>query len=385
VAALSFREEKGVGVMTRVPSSEALRIPNGFRPAFARLSDELDRQGIPPKLLDRNLLIAAWNIRHLISYHEDVDWLAVPRLPPEMPAEHQKPESTSRDPFALHFMARIIARFDIVLLTEVRAGAKAVRAIHEILGPNWGLLIQDISEARHGSERLMYFFDRRKVAPSGLVSDIVLPASMRVRTEGSRQQVGGHQFARPPYVAGFEYGSHALTLVALHIKSARGGFITPERELATIAERLRSWLVRRDQWAPNLIALGDFQLYDEKERPYEDNPMYKAFTSTNLYIPEPLRSIRSTIFGEPGVSSGLAWFEDSFGLQVLNAGNFDFLDILDMTRFRDFDFAQISVQTSVPDVWQHIPDEAQRRRAYAMGKYISDRLPLWVEFSIRER
>jgi hypothetical protein len=371
--------------MTRVPSREALRIPDDFRPAFARLSEELDRQGIPPKLLDRNLLIGAWNIRHLTSYHEDKDWQAVPRLPPEMPKEHQKPESTSRDPFALHFMARIIARFDVVLLTEVRAQAKAVRAIHEILGSNWGLLIQDISEARHGSERLVYFFDRRKVTPSGLVCEIVLPASMRVGTQGSSRKVGGRQFARPPYVAGFECGSLAFTLVALHIKSGRGGPITRERELTSIAERLRSWLVRRDQWAPNLIALGDFQLYDEKERPYKDNPMYRAFTSTNLYIPEPLRRIRSTIFGEPGVSCGLAWFEDSFGLKVLDAGNFDFMDVLEETRFKDFGFAQINVQTSVPDVWQYIPDEEQRRKAYAMGKYISDKLPLWVEFSIREK
>jgi hypothetical protein len=360
-------------------------MPDNFRSAFARLSEELDRQGIPPKLLDRNLLIGTWNIRHLISYHEDNEWLAVPRLPPEMPVEHRKPESTSRDPFALHFMARIIARFDIVLLTEVRAQAKAIRAIHEILGPNWGLLIQDISEARHGSERLVYFFDRRKVTPSGLVCEIVLPASRRVGTKSSRRQAGGRQFARPPYIAGFECGPFALTLVALHIKSGHGGPITRERELATIANRLRSWLVRRDQWAPNLIALGDFQLYDEQERPYEDNPMYRAFTSTKLYIPESLRDIRSTIFGEPGVSSGLAWFEDSFGLQALDAGNFDFVDVLEETRFKDFGFAEINVQTSVPDVWQYISDEAQRRRAYAMGKYISDKLPLWVEFSIRER
>jgi hypothetical protein len=176
-----------------------------------------------------------------------------------------------------------------------------------------------------------------------------------------------------------------LTLVALHIKSGRAGPITREQELATIAARLRSWSVRRDQWAPNLIALGDFQLYDEKGRPYEANPMYRAFTSTKLYIPESLRDIRGTIFGEPGVSSGLAWFEDSFGLQVLDAGNFDFVDVLEETRFKDFDFAQIRVQTSVPDIWQSIADDAQRRRAYAMGKYISDKLPLWVEFSIRER
>jgi hypothetical protein len=370
--------------MTRVPSSGALRIPDNFRPAFARLSEELDRQGIPPKLLDRNLLIAAWNIRHLISYHEDNEWLAVPRLPPEMPAEHRKPESTNRDPFALHFMARVIARFDIVLLTEVRAQAKAIRAIHEILGPNWGLLIQGISEARHhGSERLVYFFDRRKVTPSD--RDIVLPSSRREGGKGSWRQAGGWQFACPPHVAGFESGPFAFTLVALHIKRWRGGSATQERELTSIAKRLRSWLVRRDQWAPNPIALGEFQLYDEQERPYEDNPMYRAFTSTKLYIPEPLRDIRSTIFGEPGVSGGLAWFEDSFGLQTLDAGNFDFMDVLEETRFKDFDFAQVRVQTSERYIWQYIPDEAQRRRAHVMGKYISDKLPLWVEFSVRER
>jgi hypothetical protein len=366
-------------------SDEALCIPDDFRPAFARLSDELDRQHLPPKLLDRNLLVAAWNVRHLISYHEDKEWLKAPRYPPPLPEEWRNPEQTSRDPFALHFIARIIARFDVVMLTEVRAGAEAVRAIHKILGPNWGVLIQDVSEARHGIERLVYFFDRRKVTPSGLVCEIVLPATKRVRQHGGMKRGGHRQFARPPYVAGFECGPFALTLVALHIKWWTHPDVR-ENELTSIAERLRSWQVQKDRWAPNLIALGDFQLYDEEHRGYEDNPMYKAFTSTKLYIPETLCNIRSVIFSNPSLSGGLAWFEDSLDLQALGAGNFDFVDVLEEIRFKDFDFSQIRVsQKEVSGFWHYIPDEALRRKAYVMGKYISDRLPLWVEFSVRER
>lgn len=121
--------------------NETLRIPDHFLPAFAKLDEEFDLQKLPAKLLDRNLLIATWNIRNLISYHKDKDWLAKPRNPPEQKEEFNKPQIISRDPFALNFITRIIAHFDLVILTKVRYGAEAVRGIHEILGPNWGILI----------------------------------------------------------------------------------------------------------------------------------------------------------------------------------------------------------------------------------------------------
>lgn len=349
-----------------------LAIPPDFRPAFKKLNEEFDLQSIPPKLLDRNLLIATWNIRHLITYHEDESWLDIPRDPPMQSEELRSPERTSRDPFALHFIARIIARFDVVMLTEVRSGAAAVKAVHEILGPNWGVLIQDVSEVRHGIERLVFFFDRRKVTPSGLVCEIVLPGS------------GHPQFARAPYVAGFECRPSAFTLVALHVKWGTRPEVR-RNEAVTIAGRLRDWQRQKDRWAPNLITLGDFQLYDKENRPYEDNPMYGAFTSTGLHIPKPLRNIRNLIFAEPSLSGGLAWFEDALSLEALSAGKFDFADILDEVRFRDFDWSQVSIPEKEEDALRrYVSDEQLMRKAYTLGKYISDKLPLWVEFSIRE-
>jgi hypothetical protein len=91
------------------------------------------------------------------------------------------------------------------------------------------------------------------------------------------------------------------------------------------------------------------------------------------------------IFAEPSVSGGLAWFKDSLDMQTIKAGSFDFVDILDEIRFEGYDFSQVHIpKQEVASFWHFITDDAQRRKAYALGKYISDRLPLWVEFSIRE-
>ena len=77
----------------------------------------------PPKALDRNLLIATWNLRAFGGLTEK--WQA---------AQNDSPK---RDLHALRCIAEIVSRFDVVAVQEVRANLKALRHLLKALGPNW--------------------------------------------------------------------------------------------------------------------------------------------------------------------------------------------------------------------------------------------------------
>ena len=351
-------------------------IPKKFHPAFRELQSEFVKQSLPQKKLDRNLLICYWNIRHFIQFQNDSDWKQSPRLPTSRYDEIKNPHKTCRDPFAMNFIAQIIAQFDIVMITEVQGNGKVVKELKNILGINWGLLIQDVAEEKHGEERLVYLYDLRKVQPSGLVCEISLPENKQ------------RQFARPPYVVGFRSGQFPFTLVALHIKWNFGRKYRLE-EIKLIAERLKQWQKAKDHWAPNLIAIGDFQLFYNEKINYKKNPMYKAFTSTGLYIPPPLRNISVIPYAPPTISGGLAWFNKKRNtnipkLEYEAAGNFNFIEVLENTRFKDFDYSKVKLANEVDNLWNHLPKELLQKKAYAMGKYISDKFPLWVSFNVKE-
>lgn len=72
----------------------------------------------------------------------------------------------------------------------MRRNTAALRFLLDQLGDAWRVIVSDVTEGGPGNgERLTYLHDSTRVQPSGLVGEIVLPATVDGSTE---------QFARTP-------------------------------------------------------------------------------------------------------------------------------------------------------------------------------------------
>lgn len=302
---------------------------------LAALAGKLDLE-IPTKALDRNLLIGTWNIREFGGLTEK--WTA---------GEGDRPK---RDLHALRLIAEIVSRFDVVAIQEVTGNLKALRHLLKALGPDWGLIMTDVNRGAAGNEeRLAFVFDTRRVKPSGLACELVLPPEWLAEAgEGALQR----QFVRTPYAVSFIAAGRTFILVTLHViwgesASDRTG------ELRAIARWLAEWAERTTEWEQNFIALGDFNI----DRKGDAN--YQAFTSTGLSAPAELDEVARTVFADPSAGNfydQIAWFEGELAFPYTGrAGGFDFKDVT---------FAELSEQ----------------QKSWRM----SDHFPLWAEFSLRE-
>ncbi|MGH2751819.1 MAG: endonuclease/exonuclease/phosphatase family protein [Actinomycetota bacterium] len=304
-----------------------------------RLSDD-----IPSKRLDHNLLVATWNIRAFGDLCES--WI---------PSENDRPK---RNLYALRCIAEIVARFDVIAIQETRDNIKALRHMLKHLGPDWGLIMTDVTVGEAGNdERMAFVFDTRRVKTSGLAGELVVPPEW-IEAEHIEPNALRTQFARTPYAVSFSSGQQTFILVTLHVLY---GESAEHRlgELRGIAKWLEDWAKREQSWGHNLIALGDFNI-DRK-----DDDAYKAFTSTGLRSPPELDTVPRTIFksGKKAFYDQIAWFtrDGNPDVPVLSlrysekAGGFDFKGLV-MPALDDIELS-----------WR-----------------ISDHYPLWTEFLLTE-
>lgn len=318
---------------------------------LAELRAALD-EAIPSKALDRNLLIATWNIRAFGDLTEK--W------------QSSEDDSPKRDLHSLLCIAEVVSRFDVIALQEVRGNIKSLRHMLKLLGSNWGLILTDVTKGDLGNgERMAFLFDTRKVRLSGLASELVVPQEQfdKIAPDALDRQPEAlnRQFARTPYAVSFWSCGKTFILVTLHVLY---GEKAEERlpELKAIAEWLADWARDINAWDHNLIALGDFNI----DR--EGDALYDAFTSTGLVTPDDLNRIPRTIFSDPEAPNldkfydQIAWFTGendipALSLKYLRGGSFDFTRVA--LKSRDLTKVQLS--------W-----------------HISDHYPLWAEFSVRD-
>lgn len=220
---------------------------------------------IPQKRDGQNLLIATWNIRSFGSLTRE--WTA------------GADDSPKRDLRGLRAICEVVSRYDVIAIQEVVGNLRALRDMIRYLGNDWAFLMTDITLGRAGNkERLAFVFDRRRVQPSGLACELVVPPDWlaEVRKNALRQQ-----FARTPYAVSFRAGNATFILVTLHVDY---GDQSADRipELKGIARWMGEWARRSNRWHQNLIALGDFNI-DRR-----DDALWEAFTSTGLTVPEDL-------------------------------------------------------------------------------------------------
>ena len=300
-----------------------------------RIADALTGQ-VPAKQ-DGNLLVGTWNIRAFGDL--TAKWQA---------GAHDSPK---RDWHALSCIAEVVRRFDVTAIQEARRNTASLAALLQLLGPSYRLITSDVTEGEAGNgERLTFVYDESRVQPSGLVGELVLPDAATGPVE---------QFARTPYAAGFVRSGVEFVLTTVHVL---WGSKPDDRmkELTEFAQWMRSWAERPDDWNPNLLVLGDFNL----DR--QGDPLFDAFLSTGLWPPAELDHVPRTVFDndkEHHFYDQIAWFSDVSSpgapslLQGLtyagHGGSFDFVPWV----FQDLDRQQVS--------WR-----------------MSDHYPLWVEFTV---
>jgi len=315
--------------ITDPPAEVAVRI-GAFTPA-------LDA-GVPEKALDRNLLVATWNLRAFGGLTKK--WQA---------EEADSPKRCFSDLLAI---AAVLSRFDVVAVQEVKGDIRALRHLLKALGPDWSFTLTDVTAGKAGNdERIAFLFDTRRVKLSGLACELVVPED----EPGIGATAFNKQFARTPYAVSFASAGHTFILVTLHVVY---GQTAADRipELSAIASWLSGWAQEVSEWGHNLICLGDFNI-DRK-----DDPLYQAFTSTGLTPAPGLDGVPRTIFDDPGTEhyyDQIAWFVDdakgpALALTFQKAGSFDFVPL-----------------------WQGTLSKTE------LSWRVSDHYPLWSEFSVR--
>ena len=282
---------------------------------------------VPAKQLERNLLIATWNLR-------EFGQLARTWAQPEG-------RSPARDLHAIRCIGEIVARFDVVAIQEVQRDISSLQALMAWLGPDWGFTMTDVTRgARAGSERLAFVFDTRRVRPSGLAAELVLSSEDMRGTDQHRLH---QQFARTPYSVAFWSKGHTFVLTTVHIRWGRE--IEREPEIRAIAEWLKRSQHEIDSAGHDLLALGDWNIEELTDA------NHRALTSTGLAVPRELDPPP----GEPAFDQ-IAWFPRGMKLTYTGRGG--------RVQWKGAILRDLN-QTGV-------------------SFRISDHVPLWVEFGVSE-
>jgi len=316
--------------------------PDAVRERLADLRAALDASAIPPRALDRNVLIATWNIRGFGRVTQQ--WATGPG---------DSPKRCLTDVLAI---AEIVSRFDVIALQEVKRDLGGLRALMRALGPEWGWILTDLTRGDAGNqERMAFIYDTRRVRPSGLAAELVVPLEDETGLSAMRLQ---RQFARTPYAVSFESQGATFTLVTLHvIWSDRATDRLPE--IREIAHWLADWAGGGDEFGENLMALGDFNI----DR--VDDPLYQAFVTTGLSPAPGHVGLPRTLFDDattPHFYDQIAWFSGTAGARGLTSP----LSYADLSG--NFDFRP-SLQGALSNT--------------ELSWRISDHFPLWACFSVR--
>lgn len=316
--------------------------PQNVQSDLDALAAALDAQ-IPPKN-DDNLLIATWNIRAFASLTRE--WTA------------QGSDSPKRDLRGLRAIITILSRFDVIAIQEVKGDLRALRDTLHFLGQDWTFLMTDVNTSEEGNdERLAFLFNLKRVKPSGLAAELVVPQD---RLDRIGENALKTQFARTPYAVSFLRKETTFILVTLHILY---GKVEADRlpELQEIANWMLNWAKSSNKFHHNLLVMGDFNI-DRK-----DSPGLQAFTSTGLMVPDELINLPRTIFDKPDVPNDdayydqIAWFKTGkqalINMTVLQGSSFNFMPYV---------YTELNMSDN------------------AISYRISDHLPLWIEFGINQ-
>ncbi|HEX8621068.1 MAG TPA: endonuclease/exonuclease/phosphatase family protein [Allosphingosinicella sp.] len=241
-----------------------------------RLRDQLEKE-VPRRTVTDTLLLATWNIR-----------------------EFDSSKYGYRTSEALHYIAEIISRFDLIAIQEVREDLSALDEVQRMLGGWWKYIVTDVTEGSSGNgERMAFMYDGRKVSFGGLAGEIVLPAKKKEPVL---------QFARTPFLCGFRSGWVKFNLCSVHIYYGDSVADDPRRieEIRDLAALLAARVQPpmqpsrpqgeatsvKNTSGENMILLGDFNIFTRTDE------TFKALTDPGFRIPEPLMNLPGSNLGQ---------------------------------------------------------------------------------------
>ncbi|MCA1706340.1 MAG: endonuclease/exonuclease/phosphatase family protein, partial [Actinobacteria bacterium] len=220
------------------------------------LKDRLSQ--IPPRTID-NLLLATWNIR-----------------------EFDSSSFGFRTTESLLCIAEIVNRFDLVAVQEVREELVGLERLRRLLGGWWRYVVTDVTlGARGNRERTAFLYDARKISFGGLAGELVIPPL----EHRGRPSEPAKQLARTPFMVGFRAGWFAFTICTVHILYGEDKAVDPERldEIRMVADFLAERATEKHAWAPNMIVLGDFNIFSTGDETMQ------ALLDAGFVIPDELR------------------------------------------------------------------------------------------------
>lgn len=326
------------------------RTLKGLLELRARLDDP--EHGVPRRTQEDTLLLATWNLR-----------------------DFDKPTFGRRSDEAMHYIAEVASRFDLLALQEVYRDLEGLERLMRLLGRHWDYLVTDTGEgASANDERLAFLYDTRKVHFAGLAGELVLPP-----TEIDGERRSPRQFARTPYIAGFRSGWTDFVLCTVHILYGSSDRDHPERveEIRQLAKFLKDRSTDPAAWSRNIIALGDFNIFRTSDMTMQ------VLKNEGFIIPDELQKI-------PGSNVPKNKHYDQIAFRVrpgrLNttgkAGVFDIFEVV----YRDGDeeryVEEMGARYRTTSTGEPRQNPSRYYRTYWRTHQISDHLPMWIELRI---
>jgi endonuclease/exonuclease/phosphatase family metal-dependent hydrolase len=276
---------------------------------------------IPHREIDENVLIATWNIAQF---------------------------SNKKKARALQYIADICERFDILAIQEVKGDLRGLSRLQNLLPGDYRILVSDPTG---NNERMAFLYDKRTVISTGLVCEIGF--------SGDLLQPASFQFNRMPYCASFRAGRFDFVIASVHIAegSSHGeaGLALREKEIDMLVSFLKE-RVKQDPgkvFDADFFVVGDFNIQESGDR------FFKALTGgadPKFKMPDGMEAL-GTNFSQTKTYDKIAWFPRKDFVFTGNFGVVPFGNVLYKESGQEKDAAR---------------------------KEISDHLPLWAEFRIKE-
>lgn len=325
------------------------------------------RAEIGPHKTSDALLLATWNIRDFDSNKFGHG----PRL-----AE------------AFHYIAEIVAAFDLVAVQEVNRDLSALERLMHLLGDDWRYIVTDTTEGSGGNEeRIAFLFDRRRVRFRNVAGEIVLPAGHKIVAPLGRDgepEEEELQFARTPFMVAFQAGWFKFNLCAVHIYYGADSGAKLARRVREIRELARFFAKRQKREVEDYILLGDFNIVSPEHQTMQ------ALEDEGFVIPENLRRERSNLKGDKHYDQ-IALKVKEKRLEIGASGVFRFTTSV----FRDTDDDVAAYFDQMPAAKRDFHDRGRRRgqprtteeqREYYLEDWrswqMSDHLLMWVQLKV---
>jgi endonuclease/exonuclease/phosphatase family metal-dependent hydrolase len=324
-----------------------------------RLADE-----VPTRTLNDTLLLATWNIR-----------------------DFDKPAYGRRLQESIHYIAEIISHFDLVAVQEVYKDLSALERVMDVLGSHWDYLVTDETMGGHGNdERMAFVYDSRKVSFQGLAGEMVLPP---MRVDG--EEVPVSQIWRTPYIAGFRAGWTRFMLTTVHITWGGSSATPAERvqEIEHVANFLKGRAEDPAAWSPNLILLGDFNIFQTEDATFQ------KITEAGFEVPEQIQELPSNALRTRHYDQIAFRARPGYLDRTGRAGVFDYYRTVfrwpaegepDTPETNDEALYREAMEPGFSTKVDGTPrsDESKRNyfKTYWRTHQMSDHLPMWVELRI---